>query len=346
LAWAADGKGIVFAEPPLGLWRVAASGGEPYRLNIGVRPHSVSISRRGSRLVYSEAEPVNVNIWRTAGPNATGRASSGSAASPSRFISSTALDYSPRYSPDGAKTAFFSEREGGRRLWLSDSEGSKLLRLAGPKEWAEGWCANPRWSPDGRYIAFDSNSEGNHDIYVVRAAGGAPRRITFDPAADECPSWSNDGRWIYFGSTRSGEFEIWKMPAEGGTAEQVTRKGGKEPFGSADGRFIYYTRRWPILGIWRVPVTGGEETRVLDEGSEAMWDLHRDGILFRAGRPEDGPTIEFYRFATSRVELIKKLPEGTLTHHGLNVSPDGRWVLYAQVDRRESDIMLVENFPR
>jgi hypothetical protein len=43
-------------------------------------------------------------------------------------------------------------------------------------------------------------------------------------------------------------------------------------------------------------------------------------------------------------ERVTELLKGTQRHHGFAVSPDGRWVLYAQVDKYESDIMLVEYF--
>jgi TolB protein len=98
-----------------------------------------------------------------------------------------------------------------------------------------------KWSPDGQSIAFDVDKEGNgkEDIYVISANGGAPRRLTTDPAADNWPCWSQDGQSVYFTSTRSGAKQIWKMPAGGGDAVQITRDAGADiPRESPDGKFV------------------------------------------------------------------------------------------------------------
>ncbi len=63
------------------------------------------------------------------------------------------------------------------------------------------------------------------DIWVVDARdGGAPVRLTADPASDTSPAWSPDGRSIYFLSSRSGSYQVWRMPgAQAGEPTQVTR---------------------------------------------------------------------------------------------------------------------------
>jgi hypothetical protein len=58
------------------------------------------------------------------------------------------------------------------------------------------------------------------------------------------------------------------------------------------------------------------------------------------------PTLTSMIFDRQRVTRIGALDKEPVTFDGgaLAVSPDGQWVLYPQVDRRESHIMLVENF--
>src|SRR5690349_7485480 len=62
------------------------------------------------------------------------------------------------------------------------------------------------------------------DIWTVDAKdGGAPVRLTADPASDTSPVWSPDGQSIYFLSSRSGSSQVWRMPgAAAGEATQVT----------------------------------------------------------------------------------------------------------------------------
>ena len=53
-------------------------------------------------------------------------------------------------------------------------------------------------------------------------------------------------------------------------------------------------------------------------------------------------SIQFLRFATGAVEHVLDF-EG-IPWSGLSVSPDGRSILYTQMDPPEIDITLVENF--
>ena len=259
--WTADGRRIVYSSGQLGgtsLLTIPASGGAPERLAVaGENATALSISRSGNRLVYSR-RLFDSNIWRIPGPNSTDKKSP-----PSRFIASTQPDLEPQFSPDSTKIVFSSARSGSYEIWVCDAEGRNPVEITSFGGFIVG---NPRWSPDSRWIAFDSPKSGNSDIYVISAVGGRPRRVTTGPSQNVRPSWSQDGRWIYFGSNRSGDWQIWKQPVHGDTPLQVTKtKGAREAFESLDGKFVYYA----ILhatGIWKVPVAGGEETRVLDPG--------------------------------------------------------------------------------
>ena len=314
---------------------MAAAGGTPEQLSVGEGGSTLAISRQGNHLAYSQ-ESRDTDIWRV------GTSGSTSMRSPTRLISSTRLEYGPQYSPDSKRIAFTSGRSGSNEIWLCDADGLNPVQLtsfAGPD------VGSPRWSPDGRQVAFDSVATGNRDIFVVSVEGGKPRRLTEDSSDEVRPSWSRNGRWIYFGSNRTGDWQVWKAPAAGGKAVQVTQQGGREAIESLDGTSVYYTKSFGIPGIWKVPVTGGDETRVLDEALQGFWALLDNGIYFVNPKTTPHPTIDFFNFATGRtsqVAVIEK--ELQLTSPSLAVSPDGRWLLYAEVDDFENDIMLVENF--
>jgi Tol biopolymer transport system component len=289
-------------------------------------------------LIY-ERDVHDDNIWRIPGPNSSGKKNA-----PYRFIASTQPDKDPQYSPDGTKIVFSSARSGNLEIWVCDREARNPVQLTSFGDLSVG---SPRWSPDGRWIAFDSNKGGNYDIYIISADGGQPRRLTSGPSNNESPSWSQYGRWIYFGSDRNGDWQIWKEPAQGGAAVQVTKnKGSHEAFESLDGKFVYYAK-WGVPGIWKVPVAGGEETRVLDRARASTWALTRQGICFfdRNGSPDNA--LRFYNFATGKATLLREFPKDTrvdMSSTALTVSPDGQWILYTQLDQSASNLMLVENF--
>ncbi len=338
LAWTSDGRDIIFGRAgwlaKFGwLWKVSARGGEPQRLQFGQEGTEPFI--RGSRLVYAR-QVSNLNIWRKQ------LDSKHSSLPADRFLSSTAIESGPQYSPDGSSIAFESTRSGSYEIWMCRSDGTNLVQLTH----FNNVTGTPRWSPDGRQIAFDSRAPGNADIFVMDSQSGPPRQLTKETSADVIPSWSRDGRWIYFASARSGPWEVWKMPSAGGPAAQVTRHGGHGAFESPDGKFLYYTKYPAVSGIWRMPTSGGEETLVVagvEPESWGYWAVVEKGIYYLDTTAM--PAIAFFDFTSRQVTRVFELqnrPAREAT--GLAASPDGRAILYTQLDALTRDIVLVENF--
>ena len=355
LDWTADGREIIFSSRrgggrALGLFRVLITGGTPEQLpGIGEDSYAPTISRRGDSLAYLY-QKLDDNIWRAPGPNAANRDSP-----PTQLIASTRREGSPRYSPDGKRIAFASDRSGNVEIWTCDAEGGSPAQLT---HFGQGQSGSPRWSPDGQQIAFDARPTDHSDIYLVGADGGAVRRLTSARSADIVPVWSADGRWLYFGSDRGGDWQIWRMPAGGGGAVQVTKDGGFATLAATD-EFLYYSRRNALpaagsgsntsgwAGAWRVPVAGGEEERVFDQGTTGTMFVTPEGVCFFDPTRSPAPGVKFFNFASRQVATLVTLdPAKTYSALGsrLAVSPDGQWVLYSQLDQDDFEIMLVENF--
>jgi Tol biopolymer transport system component/DNA-binding winged helix-turn-helix (wHTH) protein len=337
--WSLDGRAILFQLLHNNLWKAPVTGGTPERILTGLRhPDGFALSRQGNRLAWVQ-DVRDTNIWRMeldrgAKPQA----------SPQPFITSTRMDVDMRFSPDGSKIAFASNRSESWEIWVCGSDGQRLVRLT----WFNRFCGSPRWSPDGRQIVFDANVEDGAGIYVISVEGGKSSRLTNGPSREAVPSWSRDGNWIYFCSNRSGSNQIWKMPAAGGAAIQVTQQGGFESHESPDGEFLYFTKGY-LPGIWRIPISGGEEKMAFNyhgAGKWRYWAVREQGIYFATAEIPERPQLEFFNFATRKVTTIAKLGKkiGVFGFNGLDVSPDGRWLIWQQLDQEGSDIMLMENF--
>lgn len=339
-AWSADGREIVCSAGPQWtggvLWRVSVLDSEkPVSLaSLGETSHQPTVSRQGNRLVYQVASG-DVDIWRVA---VSGRDKSRPAV---KLIASTRLELTPQYSPDGLRIAFQSARSGNAEIWVCNSDGSNPVQLTS----LESSTGTPRWFPDGRRIVFDSQKEGQSDIYVIDTDTRVPRRLTNHTSDEVTPSVSHDGKWIYFSSIRTGRWEIWRMPAEGGQAMQMTHDGGVIPFESRDGKVIYYQKALADSDVWRVPVAGGEETRVFGPVGGFQFAVGVDGIYFIEPGPPGyvgGNSLMFFNFAKGTAEKVFDLKYGPAI--GLSVSPDSRYVLFTQDYPFFEDLMLVENF--
>ena len=180
---------------------------------------------------------------------------------PRRFTAGPRRDTTPRWSPDGSRLAFVSEREPKKKgqLYVMPLAGGEPTRLT---DLRHGVSA-PAWSPEGRRLAFISrvggwvepdseeekrksrppriittlkyrfNGEGfTYDrrphVFTVGLDGGEPRQITEGDYDHADPAWSPDGHTIAFASARHDErdrddvVDIWLVSAEGGTPRRLT----------------------------------------------------------------------------------------------------------------------------
>jgi len=335
-AWTPDGSQIVFCSgkgfSSYSLWRAAPA--------VSARPRRVAfasefaaqpaISRQGNRLAYAVSR-ANCNIWRVDLGGAGHKPGI-----PVKSIASTKQEMWPAYSPDGTRIAFVSDRSDSYEIWVSGSDGSNAAQLT---SLGSPGTNGPQWSPGGENIAFQAWPGGNSDVYVISANGGALRRLTTNlaPKQSKWPGWSRDGKWLYFSTGSTG---IWKMPASGGEAVRITPGGGDVPRESPDGKWLYYAKRHPD-SLWRMSVDGGGEAKVLD-ALERDWTVGKEGIYFIAVDKQGRSNICLQEFATGKIRTIgtmERPPE-----FGIAVSPDGRTILYSQVDDPGLDLMLVENF--
>src|SRR6185503_15210597 len=79
--------------------------------------------------------------------------------------------------------------------------------------------------------------------YVMPAAGGEPRRLTWHPLADRVVNWTPDGR-ILFRSKRSSAVQsydrLFTIAATGGVPEELPLPAGGMSSFSADGKRIAF----------------------------------------------------------------------------------------------------------
>ena len=361
MTWTPDGRDILYSQADtsgLRIFRIAALGSAQGAIvpGIPIGVNSVSVSRERSghtfRLAVGYGQPdIGLRLIDLEAPVAAGAISS-----VTRFSDATRIDAPGRFSRDGARVAFTSDRSGNQQIWVADRNESGIRRLTT----LEGASVNAgSWSPDGRSLALDAVVGGNTDIYVVSDGGGPLKRLTDAPARESDPEWSRDGRWIYYASNASGQSEIWRMPAAGGTSEQLTTHGGSEPREASDGRTIYYVDKGlrntfdTVASLKQVPAAGGPEAVVFSGVTPGAWDITNTGIMFLTGDPglvSTGGTadaVNVHTFADRRSRRIGEL-QFAVTRIGVSrvftVSRDGRWALVSHIDSWERDVLVADHF--
>lgn len=202
----------------------------------------------------------------------------------------------------------------GGDLWLASTSGGTATRLTAHP----GTETYAKFSPDGKWIAFTGQYDGDEQVYVVPAAGGEPKQLTFYPSRGPlAPRWGYDN-----------QVQGW----------------------TKDGRIIFRgerdSRTLPVARLYTVSPTGGPaEPMPMPEAGSG--DLSPDGTRvvyspqFRDFRPEkrygggQANKLYIYDLATADAKLISDTPRasrdamwiGSTIYY--NSDKDGKFNLYA-----------------
>lgn len=257
-------------------------------------------------------------------------------------LTSTRRQNEGQFSPDGKHVAFDSDRSGVWSVWLVDTDGSNLVQITHDRP-----AGFPRWSPDSKKIVFEATGADSWEhLYIADIAERAPRELRTGLRTASAPSFSRDGQWIYFRGYEGTGHQIYRCPAGGGKATLV--EAGIEddmPLESVDGKVLYFAWNFASNRLMMMPLDRpGAKPQAIPEMPEilnaTMFTVVGDGIYFA---PLENPrAIWFYEFGSRKTREI--LHGNKYISDGISVSPDGRYLLYSQVDEQDADIQLVNNF--
>ena len=332
LAWSADGNRLMLSNDSGGggeLWQLTLEG-QLTKLPFGENGSDPTVARDG-RIAYVRGRGT-ISIWRA---DLTAAQPEDSAV---RLIYSTLAQMIPRYSADGARIAFQSNRSGSTEIWMTDAEGADPERVTsfnGPLTSSPSWCS------DGRRIAFDSRASGESAIYVEDVSERVPRKVVTSQPNLSSPVWSDDCRWLF---AHDGKGGLYRFPPAGGRAEGVIDRPSSYSAVVGD-KLIFHVMKPDGVVLWSKPTRGGPEERLekipkLRYGDS--WAAIATGIYYTdtSSKPVSVKVYEFASGVTRTVMSLKQVP--VPSGPGIAVSPDGRWLLYTQVDDEQSEIMLAQ----
>ena len=210
-----------------------------------------------------------------------------------RIAEGLAYEQQPRWSPDGSRIAFVSDRAGGDNIWIMNADGSDRRQLT---EESFRLLNQPSWSPDGRYIVAKKHfttgrSLGTGEVWLYHVEGGKGVLLVKRP--DEKyqkelgePTFAADGRSIYFtrNITPGGTFQyaqdshgalfaIDRYELESAETHRVTagNGGAVRPTPSPDGKYLAFVRREAAQSkLFVRELASGNEWKVYDDLDQDM----------------------------------------------------------------------------
>ena len=189
----------------------------------------------------------------------------------------------PRYSPDGTRIAFLSDREGAENVWIADADGSNAKRLSNDQS---NLFTSPGWTSDGDYVLVSRGTENGFEIWMYHVGGGSGIQLVKVTPRPGTPWYarqgalgavtSPDGRHVYYA------------------------KGIGRPFWMPDNTF----NRWQIA---RRDLTTGDEDLITDAlGSAIRPQLSPDGAkLVYGARYEAQTELRIRDLATGEDRRLK-----------------------------------------
>ncbi|HMD07668.1 MAG TPA: winged helix-turn-helix domain-containing protein [Candidatus Acidoferrum sp.] len=335
LAWSGDDKSLIVsgASPEAEeFYAIRVGDGEVRKLPVG-EGEWPTISRDGHKLAFSLGAD-SVNIWRKDLEHPQAPAL--------QMLVSTRQQNNSQYSPDGKHVAFDSARSGTWSVWVADADGTNLVQIS-----HEGPAGFPRWSPDSQKITFDMiELSGLAGMYTADISDRVAHKLKTNVGKADHPYWSHDGKWIYFRGSEGVGHQLYRCPVGGGDATLLA--GSLDlvtSIESSDGKVLYFPSRIAnsnimMLALDHSGATPQEVSGIPKVFNESQWTLVPDGLYFA---PQDSPrSICFFDFATRHTREVFKADKDL--GDGMSISPDGRYLLYSQIDESNSNIMLVNYF--
>jgi tricorn protease len=243
-------------------------------------------------------------------------------------------------------------------IWTANEDGTGVVRVTDHKARE----IYPRFSPDGRWIAFSSNREGNYDVFVIPAAGGKAKQLTFHSADDNVVGWTPDGKNVIFTSSRNlGVFPnvatLLEVSVDGGMEKPVETDWGSSGSYSPDGSKLAFTRHPSVWSrkhyrgswaadLWVEDIATKKFTRLADPDYKGnyLWPMYgRTGEIYFVS--DELPNEKSVKWgspeAMKSVNNIWKISEKggkavQVTHHTSgnlyfpSISADGKTIVYEE----------------
>ena len=217
-----------------------------------------------------------------------------------------AFDGQPRFSPDGARVVFTSDRGGGEGIHIISLDRTDTVQVTRGKSSA---YQSPEWTPDGDYVIATRQGPGQGKLWMYHVDGGSGIQIIDEPAsrrttgaafgADDRYIWYayRNGGWEYNSGMRQYQLAVYDRETGESTTRSFRYGGAFRPALSPDGRWLVYgSRHVADTGLRIRDLESGDERWLVfpvqrdDQESLATRDAY-PGLSFT---PDSREVVAFY----------------------------------------------------
>jgi Tol biopolymer transport system component len=164
----------------------------------------------------------------------------------------------------------------------------------------------PRISPDGGRVAVEVFSPGNRDIWILDLARSTLTQLTDGPTTDMVPEWSSDGSRVFFASDRAGNHDVYSQAADGASPPTV---------------------------------------EVAAPGFQVPFKATPDGTRLIVGTDAVGTTDDLGVVTLGTPDRLEPLLQSDAHEFALDMSSDGRWIVYESDESGAQFEVFVRPFP-
>jgi Tol biopolymer transport system component len=353
-----DGRSLLFYSNragPYNVWALPLRGGPPRQLTSGAGPDYLPVvSARGQVLYSNWGHQTDLYLALFGSPDEAHR----------RLTFNTSENYGARFSPDGERLVYYSDRTGNYEIWLRDMADGRERPLTDSA--ADDFM--PDWSPDGREIVFLSNRGGSVQVWTTKVEGREPPRLLsaqeLRTPADYAegiafggPRWSPDGAAIGFIAGNGRGQTLWTVSPRGGQPRPTSLRGVLRFDWFRGSRRVVYLRSQDgtaLPALFAADLETGRERRLF-ESPCAEVAVSPDGLQVAYVRADSHFGMNLFRFPLSAVHSDDDIPGASgppeavtrgagLWHvHGGAWSRDGKSLVYTR-DTDRGDIYAIQGF--
>ena len=144
----------------------------------------------------------------------------------------------PVWTPDGKRLTYVSRRNGTRKVFLKNADGS-----GAEQEIMKGEVQPVSWSPDGKYLVYNELSQisRSQDIWIFSTEQKKAEPFAQTPFREVGGYFSPDGHFLAYSSQESGGSQVYVQAFPGGGGKwQISTDGGNGPRWNPNGRELFY----------------------------------------------------------------------------------------------------------